>query len=156
MLAMGDLDNSPLFDRRHLDFLSRLLYGVEMRPISGVEQKFSRQKLLLQEIDSAYEGRLLPRLEAYKNYVAVQVAIEFLTEALRYGMLEEAREVLEATVEEKRGGDINDLRKILEESKTIPAEWAVIVYGEGLKDRHERTHYSMPSGLNLEAMEKFH
>lgn len=152
---MGDLDNSPLFDKRHVQFISRILQGRPMNPLSGVEQQFLRQALVLKELNEKYDYDLIGRLEAYKRYVAVQVAVQFLVQARQHGMLDDAITVLETSIEEERGGDLKDLMRILEESKSIPAAWAVTVYGEGTEDRHKRETYTMPSGLNLEAMRNF-
>ena len=126
-----------------------------MNPLSGVEQKFLRQTEIIKELNEKYDHSLVSKLEEYKAWVAVQVAIEFLVEARRYRMLDDAIEVLDTSVVEERGGELSDLLLILEESKTIPAAWAVAVYGEGVQNRHKKDAYSMPSGLNLEAMKNF-
>lgn len=152
---MGDLDNSPLFDRRHIDFIRSILQDRPLNPLSGIEQKFLKQALILKGLDEKYNGNLVAKLDSYKKYVSVRVAIEFLIEARRYNMLSDAIEVLDTSVIEERGGELKALLKILDEAKTIPAAWAVTVYGEGSEDRHKKDVYTMPSGLNLEAMENF-
>lgn len=153
---MGDLDNSPLFDSRHLEFIGSILRNRPLNPLSGVEIKFLKQSLILKELnDEHFNDNLVYKLGTYKNYVAVQVAVQFLVLAREHSMLKEAMEILETSVVEKRGGDLGNLLHVLEEAKNMPSGWALTVWGEVDSNRHSRESYTMPSGLNLEAMRNF-
>lgn len=153
---MGDLDGSPLFDVRHLQVIDSVLASRPLNPLSGIEQAFIKWGPVIREIDSnLYHGSFSRRLRAYMNYVSPADAVQFLVEAHKRGVGEDAKAVLEATVEEHRGGTLKELIKILQESRTgMPAEWAVTIHGETTKDRHAPPP-DLPSGLNLQAMRDF-
>lgn len=152
---MGDLDNSPLFDRRQIDFIGALLRGSPRNPINGPEQKFLENAVILREINDHMEGQLVANLTRYQTYVAVQVAVQFLIKARNLGMLEEAVQVLEVTNHDRVGGDLKHLMTILRKSKEMPTQWASPLYGEDVGDRHDKSRYENKSGLNLEAMRNF-
>lgn len=153
---MGDLDNSPLFDQRHIDFLRAILNDRPLNPLSGVEQKFLRQAVIIKELNREhFDGKLIAALQKHKKYTAVQVVVQFLVEAREHDMMRDALELLDHAYEDHKGGSLQDLLKILNEIVDLPAAWAVTLYGEEVDDRHTRETYTMPSGLNLDAMRDF-
>lgn len=165
---MGDLDNSPLFDSRHIQFISSIVYSSRlnsngMNPISSAEQKF---KLYTDEIlaindycsekrNASINENLIERLNRYKDYISVHVAIRFLILAYKGDALHTAFEILESSVEEERGGSFESLVNILKESETVPPQWTVILYGEPEDHRHKPPESTLNSGLNLDAMKNF-
>lgn len=152
---MGDLDNSPLFDQRHIKFIRELLSGHPLIPLSGIEQRFLFKKLLIKEIDLTMEGQLTQKLTEYQKFLAVQVVIEFLLIAQEEKLLTSAIQILEVTRTDAISGELKDLLAILEESKIFPAQWAAPIYGEAGKDRHDTQKQTNKSNLDLNAMQNF-
>lgn len=152
---MEDLHNSPFFDSRTLEFVSKLLRGERVNPISSNEQKLSELAHVLKEINGKLDGSLVSRLNRYKNAVAVITAIQFLAYCHRRDRLDDAIAILDVAREDSRTANLKELVSILDETKDMPAEWAVAIKAHEIEDRHKPPPESNLSGLNLEAMRNF-
>ena len=153
---MGDLDQSPFFDRRQLDYIRTLLYGdrQKLKPLNSDEQKFEANSVWLRRVNEELKGTMLEHVENCKDYVSIANSALFLVEAFKLSMLPEAVEILGYLTEEERGGDLHALMTILSKARAMPAAWAVSIMGDGAENRYAKPP-PLASGLNLEAMAKF-
>jgi len=151
----NDLDHSPLFDDRLISLVQKSLVSSTFIPLNGYEKIILDNKKNIINLNAEMNSQLIKKLQEYKKYFAVDVALEFLIFSMKRNLLDNAIEILEAGVSVGMSADLRTLQKTLKQSLEVNGHLMMIINGDVSDDRHDPEKYVFSSWLNHEAMKDF-
>lgn len=126
-----DTFDTESFEKHATKLLTQILGGNQrLAAITSKETHLMANKTLLRKLNDELSPSISEMIREMSTYVYPSDIALLLIAAHQDGLLDQAQEILDSVMQERRLMSLNDLLGALAESSKMPGSWAASLFGE--------------------------